>query len=35
MGNMFHLVLDRYDRMSASVQAWLFVFVIILAGVEL
>jgi hypothetical protein len=26
---------SRNDRMSASVQAWLFVFVIILAGVEL
>jgi hypothetical protein len=32
---MFHLVLDRIDSVSVSVQAWLFVIVIILMGVEL
>jgi|GEM_PF-2213559 len=31
-----HSVVDsRYDRMSASVQVWMFVIILILVGVEL
>ena len=35
LGYLHSLVDSRNDRMSASVQAWLFVIVIILMGVEL